>query len=280
MSRNHGREQTGSAGEDSALLQAWRQASDEQPPARLDDGILAAARRSVEEQEAEERTVADRERARSRWRSWQPLAAAATVAGLAFVLVQTLPREHEVAPPIRMQAPGPAASPELEAAAPAQGGAPVGEPTPAPAPAISLESQSSAPAPVITEAPAEVDAGPPLRERGAAGVAESPSAEAAPDVADVMRSVDTDQRKGVMTDAAGEAYSQEAAAPAAGHSAIPAPSTAAARSAADWATWIEALHASGDLAAAAAALREFRAVDRDADSYLPESLRDWARTVR
>jgi len=27
-------------------------------------------------------------------------------------------------------------------------------------------------------------------------------------------------------------------------------------------------------------LREFRAADPDADSYLPESLRDWARTVQ
>lgn len=280
MSNNHDREQGGSAGNDTDVVRAWRQASDEQPQARLDAAILGAARRSIEMKDESATTRGVRARTRRRWMQWQPLAAAATVAGLAFVLVQTMPREHEVAPPIRMQAPGPAASPELEAAAPAQGDAPVGEPTPAPAPAISLESQSRAPAPVITEAPAEVDAGPPLRERGAAGVAGSPSAEASPDVADVMRSVDTDQRKGVMTDAAGEAYSQEAAAPAAGHSAIPAPSTAAARSAADWATWIEALHASGDLAAAAAALREFRAVDPDADSYLPESLRDWARTVR
>lgn len=36
---------------------------------------------------------------------WQPLAAAATVAGLAFVLLQTLPRDREVAPPIRIETP-------------------------------------------------------------------------------------------------------------------------------------------------------------------------------
>ena len=39
------------------------------------------------------------------------------------------------------------------------------------------------------------------------------------------------------------------------------------------------LYAAGDIASAAEALREFRAVDPDADTYLPESLRDWARTV-
>jgi len=140
---------------------------------------------------------------------WQPLAAAATVAGLAFVLVQTLPRE-----------------------------------------------------------------------RSDAGAARAPAAEAAPDVADTTRQAETDPREGVMMDAPGNSASQEVAAPAARRTETSGLSTAAPPSAADWATRIEALHASGDLAAAAAALREFRAADPDADSYLPESLRDWARTVQ
>jgi hypothetical protein len=42
---------------------------------------------------------------------------------------------------------------------------------------------------------------------------------------------------------------------------------------------IEALHASGDLAGAAEALRALREIDPDAVARLPESLRDWARTV-
>jgi hypothetical protein len=95
-----------------------------------------------------------------------------------------------------------------------------------------------------------------------------------------MRQAETDPRKGVMMDASGNSASQEAAAPAARRTETFGLSTAALPSAADWATRIEALHASGDLAAAAAALREFRAADPDADSYLPESLRDWARTVQ
>lgn len=48
----------------------------------------------------------------------------------------------------------------------------------------------------------------------------------------------------------------------------------------EWATRVEALYASGDLAGAADALRAFRAAEPDADSYLPEPLRNWARTVK
>lgn len=105
MSGNHDRERPGSAGEDAAVARAWPQASDEQPPARLDTEILAAARRSVQDDEAGARTIPVPARTRSRWMQWQPLAAAATVAGLAFVLLQTLPRDREVAPPIRIETP-------------------------------------------------------------------------------------------------------------------------------------------------------------------------------
>ena len=42
---------------------------------------------------------------------------------------------------------------------------------------------------------------------------------------------------------------------------------------------VAALHASGDEAGAADALRAFRAAEPHADAYLPESLRDWARTI-
>jgi hypothetical protein len=240
MSTNHDRGQPGAAGDDPDLVHAWRQASDEQPPERLDAAILAAARRSVDAQDpgAPARTVPLR--TRSRWMKWQPLAAAATVAGLAFVLVQTLPREREVVPPIRVEAPAATASPERDIAPPIQG-----EP----------------------------------RERSDAGSARSPAAEAAPDVADRMRPAELDQRKGVITDTSGDLASQEAAAPAARRTEAFGLSTSTPPSAADWATRIEALHATGDLAGAAAALREFRAADPAADSHLPESLRDWARTV-
>jgi hypothetical protein len=239
MSTRHDRGQPGAAGDDPAVEHAWRQASEEQPPERLDAAILAAARRSVDAQDPGAPARPISLRTRSRWIKWQPLAAAATVAGLAFVLVQTLPREREVAPPIRVEAPA-AASPERD---------------------IAPQIQSEA------------------RERSDAGSARAPAAEAAPDVADTMRPAETDLRKGVVTDASGNLASREAAAPAARRTEAFGLSTSAPPSAADWATRIEALHASGDLAGAAAALREFRAADPAADSHLPESLHDWALTV-
>lgn len=256
MSSKHDREQPGSAREDAAVTRAWRQASDEQPPARLDAEILAAARESVQKADAGAKTLLFRPRARSRWMQWQPLAAAATVAGLAFVLAQTLPRDREVASPIRIEAPASA-------------------PAPAPAPDTALETGSSAPARAPTETPASPGAGHAVRERSAESAARSPAAEVAAGIADSMREAEIDQRKGVMTEASGEAYSAEAAAPAAARAA----GTMAAPSAADWSARIEGLHASGDVPGAAEVLREFRAADPHADSHLPESLRDWARTV-
>jgi len=240
MSTEHDREQAGSTGEDPALARAWHKASDEQPPARLDATILAAARRSVQAQDPGATTRPVSLRRRSRWMKWQPLAAAATVAGLAFVLVQTLPREREVAPPIRIQVPAPASSPERDIAPPVRSEAPAAPP----APSVTLESRSSSPPSGVAEAPTEVESTQLSRERSDAGA------------------------------------SREAAAPAATRTETFGLGTAAPPSAADWATRIEALHASGDLAAATAALREFRAADPDADSYLPDSLRDWARTIR
>lgn len=262
MNSEHDLEQPGSAGEDAAVARAWRQASDEQPPARLDAEILAAAHRAVQDEEAGAKTIPVHPRARRRWMQWQPLAAVATVAGLAFVLVQTLPRDREVASPIRIEAPAPA-----PASASAQ--------APAPAPDAALETRSSAPPGVVTETPASPGPAQTVRDRGAESAALSPAAEVAADVADRMRDARIDERKGVMTEASGDAYSAEAAAPAAAR----APSTVALPSAADRAARIEALHASGDLADAADALRAFRVADPDADAHLPESLREWARTV-
>jgi hypothetical protein len=262
MSSEHDREQPGSAGEDAAVARAWRQASDEQPPARLDGEILAAAHRAVRVDEAGAKTVPVPPRARRRWMQWQPLAAAATVAGLAFVLVQTLPREREVAPPIRMEAPAPAPGPT-----PAQ--------APTPAPDAALETRSSAPPGAVTETPASPGTGQTVRDRGAESAARSPATEVDADVADRIRDARIDERRGVTTEASGDAYSAQAPAPATAR----APSAGALPSAADWTARIEALHASGDLADAADALRAFRAADPDADAYLPDSLREWARAV-
>lgn len=255
MSGNHDRDRRGPAGEDAAVTRAWRQASDETPPARLDAEILAAAHQSVHD-EAGAKTVPVTPRARSRLMQWQPLAAAAAVACLAFMLVQTLPREPEMAPPASIEAQ-----------------------IPAPTPDAALETRSRAPAPAVTEAPVLPVIGQAVRDRGAENAGRSPARETTADVADAMRDPPVDERKGVTTEASGDAYSAEAVAPATERTATRASSLAAPPDAADWATRIEALHGSGDLAGAAEALREFRAVDPVADSHLPESLRDWARTV-
>jgi hypothetical protein len=48
----------------------------------------------------------------------------------------------------------------------------------------------------------------------------------------------------------------------------------------EWVQKIAALHAAGDIAAAEDTLRAFRAAVPDADRYLPESLSEWAASVR
>jgi hypothetical protein len=48
----------------------------------------------------------------------------------------------------------------------------------------------------------------------------------------------------------------------------------------DRAAKIAALYESGDVTAAATELRALRALQSDADTYLPDSLQAWARTVK
>lgn len=48
---------------------------------------------------------------------------------------------------------------------------------------------------------------------------------------------------------------------------------------ATWASRVAALHDAGDIAAATAELRAFRAAYPDAEKYLPESLHEWAASV-
>jgi cell pole-organizing protein PopZ len=90
-----------------------------------------------------------------------------------------------------------------------------------------------------------------------------------------MSAGEFDQRKETTAKASSGIASAEVASPAQVHrrnDQLPL-------SAADRAARIAALYASGDTAGAEAALREFRAANPDADTYLPASLRDWARTV-
>ena len=218
MSGNDDRDLPGPDGQDAAVARAWRRASDEQPPSRLDDAILAAARAAAQPGDAPADAGQHRPRPRSRWLQWQPLLAAASVAGLAFVLLQLRPLDRDVAPANRAVEQAPVAAGESD------GRAPVVAPPPSFVPAPVTAAVPTARSPVEETASAKVTA--PAR----------------------TQSLDDAQEPGVADRAA-----------------------RAAR--------VAALHAAGDETGAADVLRAFRAVDPHADDYLPESLRDWARTV-
>jgi len=228
---NHEHESSRSPDGDTALDRAWQQLSDEQPPPSLDAAIIAAARKSTQGRNEQAQFKRASPPSRSWLTRWQPLAAAAAVAGLALVLVQSLPRDHDVAPTMRME-------------------------EPATAPAAAQEKPGS----------------PATRESIEATTA-SPPASAVP------------QKSVAAPEMSGRTASEAAAAPAPARTTAAKAAATAARDnvappgAADRAARVAALYAAGDVAGAADALREFRAVDPGADTYLPESLRDWARTV-
>ena len=241
---NHDREGPRPSTRDDDLVRAWREASDEQPPSHLDAAIIAAARKSVPDLGEQPNTAPVRVQSRNRLLYWQPLAAAATVAGLAFVLVQMLPRDatesrqvpsadKSVTRPERLVVPE---------AAPVQGAAPAPSNAPA-SPAMKAETTASETAATADAAVASSETRSDRREAMEPEMAGRAAAAAAPSV----------REQGL-----GKAASLEPAA---------------------WAAAIAALHASGDVTAAEKSLRAFRAADPGADTYLPESLREWARTV-
>jgi hypothetical protein len=190
---------------DAAVDAAWRQAASEQPPAEVDAAILAAARAAVRGDAQERKTV----RARRRRAGWQPLAAAAGVIGLSFLLVQLLPRDQPARPPTTGDLPQ----------------APEEEPAPMTAPPAPVTGDAAA----VMSAEREAAAGPPPR-------------------------------------AATEAVAKQSVA-------------AEPESPAAWASRIIVLHEAGELAAAEAELRAFRAAYAGADDYLPEAVRSWATSV-
>jgi resuscitation-promoting factor RpfA len=250
MSNNEHRDPQ-NAGDEPALRRAWHQASDELPPPELDSAIIAAARKSVQGLDTGEKSARDSKRSRTWFMQWQPLAAAATVAGLAFILLQVMPRERDVAPSIRIE-----------------------ESVPRPATAR----------PTTTE--------PPAAERAAAAPTAADAAVVEQKMSGQLAGRPNDDTPAGSANAAAD---QQAAISPEGDSAnlvAPAPAAAAApalekrqrdespMSTADWAARIVTLYESGDLAGATDALRAFRAVHPDADTYLPDSLRDWARSVK
>ena len=230
-------------GIDAAVDAAWRQAASEQPPAGVDATILAAARAAVR-RDAKEHLPATPPRL---WASWQPLAAAAGVMGLSFLLVQLLPRDDLTHPPAKQDA----------ARAPVGDSATITSP-----PAASTGAMH----PSQAEEPASTPAAPP-----ATAVRPPVQRPAAP-----AKAFATDEAAVIP----GTREATSGAAPPAAMEATASQSVAARpESPTVWASRIAVLHDAGELAAAAAELRAFRAAQPDADDYLPEAVRAWAASV-
>lgn len=219
---------------DPGVDHAWRSASNEEPPPHLDAAILSAARSR-----------------RPRLGAWQPLAAVATVAALAFLLVQLMPRERNVEAPVGIETTPPA---------PPESG--TREETKATTEEVAPPAR---PAPVLVVPTERTHA--PRQSARSVGVAAPPDEQQARDFASAA-----DARSPAP------AVSTEAAA---GNAMRAAESKAAPQvSPEQWSALIEALYRSGDVVGAELQLRAFRAAHADADQYLPQDLRDWATNIR
>ena len=228
---------------DATVDAAWRQAASEQPSAKVDAAILAAARAAVRRDEKERRS----ERPPRRWANWQPLAAAAGVIGLSFLLVQMLPRDRFAHPPVTQDAPR----------------APAAESAPD---TLATELAAGAALPARVEESASPPAAPPPAVvRPSVPPPAAPAESATRDAASIM-SEEREAAAGIAPRAAMETAAKQSVA-------------ARPESPAAWAGRIAALHDAGDLAAAEAELRAFRAAHPDADGYLPEGVRAWAKSV-
>ncbi|MGB7903923.1 MAG: hypothetical protein WCF43_04470 [Steroidobacteraceae bacterium] len=274
---NHDRLGSRPAKGDAELERAWRDASDEQPPSHLDAAIIAAARKSVSEGGKQPTTAPARARSRNWLTRWQPLAAAATVAGLAFVLVQMLPREHSGRPSMQYEesAPAPASAEPQPQSSSARGATYYGQ---APGAVGDAESREQVAVPEQAPSQGEAPVPPPPTPPATTAKATASDTAATADIAGALGETSADRRQELEPQLAGRAATAAAAAPSS-----PARERELGNSApldtAAWASRIVALHESGNVLAAEDALRAFRAAEPDADSHLPDSLREWARTV-
>jgi hypothetical protein len=272
---------------DVALERTWRDTSQEQPAAGLDARIRAAARAAIDEapgaawRESTRRNVLQR---------WQPLLAAAAVAGLAIVLVPMT-----LSPPATERGIAPVTGPAMESAEPmpayrdempgtpdaADDGAesPIpraerAEPIPERVPEPRRDSRTTEARQAVPIPP------PPAATTGSGAPAEKSNASdvAGVDASGAQRSMPRRPDAQAVEQAIRRLESAAAAEPQAGarekHAAVSETS--------DVHTWIERIESAcrrGDLATATAELRAFRAIDPTADDHLPDELRDWARTV-
>ena len=181
--------------DDPQFDRAWGHASNEEPPAALDDAIRAAARRDVGARPYDVASVPEATRP-ERW--WFPLAAAATIGAIAIGLLQLStsdriashdePRVVSDVPPGAKELPPPSApapSPKVEPASPAteapkqaESSAPVARPKPqAQPPRDALAARESKRA---TKAPAGVASNAASAKRADTGPEPFPAATPAP----------------------------------------------------------------------------------------------------
>ncbi len=266
---NHDREGKG----DATLDRAWRQASDERPPARLDAAIIASARKAIQDRDDAAKVIHTGRRSRNWLTGWQPLAAAAGVAGLAFALVQSLPRDRDVAPATSIEQPvsGSIGAPESlssPSAREAKDEKAAGATAPASAEVRAAVTDSEEMKRAVLPPPPPAASAP--RPESAAGALDQGSSAIG---SAAMRAAEVDQRQATMPELSSQAASEAAVTTERQRVDVTPPS------AEDWAARVEALYASGDVAGSVDALRAFRAVVPDADTYLPDSLRNWAQSV-
>jgi hypothetical protein len=271
-------------GRDHAVEGAWRKASQEQPSADLDARILAAGCAAVGT-EAGPRPLRREPTGRNVLQRWQPLLAAAAVAGLAFVLVPMT-----LSPPTTQRATAPATAPALESESPRattdgvaepvmQSELPVerpAAPTRPPAPALDPRASKALPAippppPAASTTTSSAPAEPPSVDSSATD-SESTSSFGAVTSTVPRHDAQRVERDGSRAESAADA----APAPQAREKRVVRSAPSELRA---WVERIETAYRAGDLKTAAAELRAFRAVDPAADDYLPDELRDWARTV-
>lgn len=265
---------------DPRVADAWREASSEEPPASVDDAILAAARREVSAR-PETLSVWEAREARASRRRWWPLAAAATVAAIAVGVVQLTPTDElasSSSETARMSdVPPPAARPDAKETAPSSAAT-------APAPAT--------PAPSAAPVPSTPDPFPARRNTAsdtAAATGEVAAAPAPPLPAAGRSRTESAAKVPRESDSVAR---QSSAVPAVAAPAAPLAKMAAAPDAesgvtdarqkdrkplpvAEWIALIRRLRAEGKADEAARELTAFRAAHADHEKLLPPDLRDW-----
>jgi hypothetical protein len=293
---------------DDALARAWKAHSTELPPPHVDAAILAAAHR---EAHAKPESVGERDGdARRPSRVWWPLAAAATIAAIAFGIVELAPPAVDDSTRVATDMPQPSTPPPqadatqatpppppMREAARSQdaASAPASKPaksTPAPAPDMQRERLAKREAKARAPAP---------RDEATAAVPPPPSGETQPFAREAPEPrSDTGARP--FPGAPAESAAAKPSAPSASaplQASPPAPAAPSPRRQADArepmaaagaaaapdvpvhvrVERIRALHAAGDLDAAARELRALRRSQDDADALLPAQLRAWAASV-